>query len=573
MPAKKTTGPPVTDEDKRLLFEYTRRLHGDEVAEKLIKKHEANLFGHEGLAFLIGSESLAFFCLYFLQDVFRQKSDNAARELADYHFQTWGKLEDMFLRDQFEKLQMVMPRGSAKTTICSYALAIWSHCYQMSAYTLICACTEQDATEFLRNVRLTLEENPYIIAVFGELIDSKRHVVNALELELTNGEKLQSLSSASSPRGKKYKNARPQLVILDDWINQNDVLTQEARDKKWKIFTQDLAQVGDPAVWRNEKKIRAGTRFIWLGTLLHSDDMGSRLLKDASWEHVVRRAAEISNPDEYFNSGLWAKFKQILFNPKDPIARDNAQEYYYQNENCMKFKTLWPDKYSPLDLAMVFYSSPVAFKQELQNDVTKIGERAFHTMKTMSPKEIEENTFNLTVLACDPAVETGAKNDYTALAVAGKSSNNFQYIRKGTIERLSFDQYIDKVIDLLEDYEDISYIWIEKNTYSGADARAIRQKIAEHDTLKHRHIEIINEYQKSNKENKIRAIGGKVDSGFIIFNSEDTAFNDQVLMYEGELYSSHDDSPDIAAECSRLLETLKPTVPKLQVYDLSILGL
>ena len=147
---------------------------------------------------------------------------------------------------------------------------------------------------------------------------------------------------------------------------------------------------------------------------------------------------------------------------------------------------LWPDKYDCLDLAINdYFPNPQSFRQEMQNDVTKVGERAFHMLKTMPAEEIEANTFNLSILAIDPAVETGAHNDFTALAVAGKTDNNFEWIRKGIIERLSFDQYINKVIDLLENYEDISYVWVEKNTFSGADVREIRQRIAEHDTLKH----------------------------------------------------------------------------------------
>lgn len=574
MPTKKNIDqPPVTDEDKRLLFEYTRLLHGDEIADKLIQKYEANLFGKNGLAFSIGAESLAFFCLYFLQDVFRAKPDNNVRQLADYHYETWTKLEDMFIRGKFDKLQMVFPRGAAKSTLGSYGLALWAHCYHVSTYTLICQCTEQDVTECIHNIRLSLEENQYIKAVFGDLINSKRYIVNALELELTNGTKIQGLSSASSPRGKRFRSSRPSLVILDDWINQNDILTQEARDKKWKIFTQDVAQVGDTAVWRDKIKIKAGTRFIWLGTLLHSDDMGSRLLKDASWEHVVRKAADIKDPDKYFNTGKWAEYKAMLFNPKDDIARDNAFEFYYQHENEMKFKTLWPDKYSPLDLAMAFYSSPTAFKQELLNDVSIIGTKAFHNMKTESSKIIEDNNFLLTILAIDPAVSTAKNADYTAMAVASKAQNNFRYIRKGIIERLDFDAYMGKVIKLLESYEEINYIVIEKNTFQGLDARKIQELIKQHGTLKHRHIEIINERQSKNKEARIRALTGKIDNGGMIFNEDDPEFNQQVMAYEGELYSTHDDAPDVCSLADEYLDTLNVAVPKVQLFKTSFLGL
>ena len=565
----------MIEEDYELLFKYVIKLYGQDLGANLIAKYQNNLWGHNGLAYCIGRESLSFFCEYFLQETFRPKEGNAARKLAPFHFELWNTLQDMFVEDSFDKLGLVMPRGSSKTTTCDFALTVWAHCYKVSIYTLVAGKTEQDATEFVRNIRRAFEENAYIIGAFGELINSRKYTTNNLELELTNGTKVQAISSTSSMRGKKFGNYRPTLIIADDYQGKADVLTQEARDKKYNTWVEDVSLAGDKAIYRNGKKVKMATKFVVLGTLMHKDCFMSRLLKDDTYKHVVKRAVDIDDVDTYFNSGLWGNLKKIMFNPKDPIALDNAKEFYYQHKAEMQYPVLWPDKYDCLDLAINdYYPSPSSFRQEMQNDVTKVGERAFHMLKTMPAEEIEANTFNLTVLAVDPAVETGKNNDFTALAVAGKTDNNFEYIRKGIIERLSFDQYIDKVIKCLECYEDISYIWVEKNTFSGSDVREIRQRIAEHDTLKHRHIEIINQYQKANKENKIRAIGGKVDSGFIIFNEEDTAFNEQVLNYEGELYSGgHDDAPDCVAEASRLLETLDIAIPKVQLFKTSFLGL
>ena len=501
---------------------------------------------------------------------------NAARELAPIHFEVWDALEDMFVRDSFDKLELVMPRGSSKTTTCDFALSVWVHCYKLSVYTLICGKTEQDAVEFVRNVRTALEENPYINAAFGKLIDTrnKRLVCNSLELELTNGTKVQAISSTSSMRGKKFGNYRPSLIVADDYQGKADILTQEARDRKYSTWVEDCLYAGDAAVYRKGVKVKRATKFVVLGTLMHRDCFMSRLLQDSSYRHIMRRVMDVPDVDAYFNSGLWADFKAILFNPKDPIARDNAIEFYYQHEKEMQFETLWPDKYDCLDLAINYYfPNPSSFKQEFQNDISKVGEKAFHAIKHIPVSEIESNDFVLTILACDPAVETNKDNDFTALCVAGKTSNGFRWVRKGEIARLSFDAYINRVIELLERYEDITHVWVEKNTFNGADVREIRKRIAEHDTLKRRSIEIINERQTKNKEAKIRAIGGKVDSGFIVFSDDDEPFYSQVLAYEGEGYTLHDDAPDVLAEADRLLDEIKKQAPQLKVYDLSLLGL
>ena len=573
--AKKAV-PITTDEDRQLLYSYVMELYDYETAKEIIAKYENNLFGKNGLAFIIGRMSLPFFCQYFLQDTFRPKPDNAARALAPFHFEMWDALEGLFIEDKYDKLELVVPRGSSKTTTCDFALTVWAHCYNQSLYTLVCGKTEQDATEFVRNIKHCFLENEYIISVFGRLIieHNSNYTVNNLELELTNGTKIQAIGSATSMRGKKYGNHRPTLIIADDYQGKADIESQEARDKKYTLWVQDCGMAGDKAVYRDGKKIKMATKFVVLGTLLHHDCFMSRLLKDSTYKHFVRRAINIDNIDEYFSSGLWGEFKRILFDPKDPHAEENAKEFYYQHQQEMQYPVLWPDKYDCLDLALNdYYPNPLSFKIEMQNDIRQEGTKAFHTIKTASFVDIEKNDYKITILCCDPAVETGKTNDYTALAVVGKTANNFRWVRRGIIAKLSFDQYIENVISLLEVYQDITHVWVEKNTFNGADVREIRQRISEHDTLKHRKIEIINERQNKNKESKIRAIGGKVDNGVIIFNEEDTDFNEQVLSYSGEVTSAHDDAPDIIAEADRLVDVLAVSLPLLRVLPLSYLGL
>lgn len=371
----------VQSKDHELLFRYVVELYGVDQAQKILEKYGGNLWGRDGLAYIIGRESLPFFCQYFLQDTFRPKADNAARRLAPFHFEIWDALDDMFVRDSYDRLELVMPRGSGKTTVCDFALTVWAHCYRLSVYTLICGRTEQDAIEFVRNVRTALEENPYISAAFSKLLNpkNKRLVCNSLELELTNDTKIQAISSTSSMRGKKFGNHRPTLVIGDDYQGAADILTQEARDRKYNTWIQDCGFVGDSAVYRDGKKIKMATKFIALGTLMHRDCSMSRLLKDSSYHHIVRRVMDVEDVDDYFNSGLWAEFKAILFNPKDPIAKDNAREFYFTHAEEMQFDTLWPDKYDCLDLAINFYyPNPASFKQEYQNDISKVGKKAFH---------------------------------------------------------------------------------------------------------------------------------------------------------------------------------------------------
>ncbi|WP_139692535.1 hypothetical protein [Sporolactobacillus terrae] len=548
-----------TKANRQLLFRYLSKQYGSDKAKYLMIKHKDNLFSYGGIAYILGKKSLEFFCLYFLQDTFVPRPDNQARKLAPVHYEIWNTLEDMMIQDSFDKLELILPRGSAKTTVADFALSVWSHCYSISKYTLVAGKTEQDSIEFIRDTRHALEENPYIKFTFGNLIDSKSNTVNRLELELTNETKIQAISSTSSMRGKKFRGSRPTIIIADDYQSKADVLTQEARDKKYSTFQQDSGFAGDKAVIRSGKKIKMATKFIILGTILHKDCFMSRLMKDKSYKHILKRAIHHSDVDELFNNGLWAEFKRLYFNSSDSDSVSTAKEFYYQHESDMQFPVLWPDKYNCMDLAIDYYSDPTSFKQEMQNDAEHIGEKVFHNMVTKSPDEIEKQEFTKTILCVDPAVEQHKRSDYSAFLVGSKTANNFRWVRKGIIDKLSFDDYIDKIISLLKAYPDIVAVWIEKNTYNGSDARELQKRIDKE--FPKRHIEIINERQNRNKEAKIRAIAGKVDSGFIVFNKEDQDANQQLMDYQGEQYTQHDDFPDIVAEFSRLIDEIQVIQP------------
>ena len=265
------------------------------------------------------------------------------------------------------------------------------------------------------------------------------------------------------------------------------------------------------------------------------------------YKHILKRVVDF-DVDEYFHKGLWELFYNIYFDDKLMDSVADAKEFYYQNEPDMKYKTIWDDKYNCLDLAIDYFNNPIAFKQEMQNDASRIGEKWFKSLRTQTKEEIESHTFHKTILVCDPASSVAIKSDFTALCVGSVADNSFAYIRKGIIAKLGFDDFCLKVVELLKVYVDITHVSVEKNLYSGADVLKIRELILKEPELKHRQIEFINKMARTNKDEKISTIIQGVNTGQIIFNEEDTKFNDQILDFSGQLFSEHDDAPDCASQ-------------------------
>ena len=178
------------EQNRYLLFYYLSKTfidagateeEAEQKASEMILKNANNLFGYHGLAYSLGKISLEFFCMYFLQNTFLPKESNVAREVSEVHKELWKELDDMFVNDSYDKLELAMPRGAAKTTVCDFALSVQQHAYGSSIYTLVCGRTEQDAVEFIAQTRQAFEENQYIIKSFGNLIDTRNFTVNKLE--------------------------------------------------------------------------------------------------------------------------------------------------------------------------------------------------------------------------------------------------------------------------------------------------------------------------------------------------------------------------------------------------------
>jgi hypothetical protein len=497
--------------------------------------------------------------MYFLDDTFVAKPDNTNRNLAPIHFEVWKELQDMMVLDKYDKLELILPRGSAKTTVVNYALAVWCHCYKTSIYTIVTGRVEQDAVDFTMQIRRTLEENEKIKKFFGELIDTKENTVNKLELELTNRTKIQAISSTTSFRGKKYRNVRPTVIICDDYQGRTDVLTDEAREKKYNTFQQDCLYSGDKAVYRKGEKVKRATKFILIGTILHESCLMSRVLKDNSYKHIVKKAILVDNVDELFNEGKWLEFKTIYFNTKLDDRVSEAKEFYYQNEKEMQYPVLWEDKWDCLDTAIDYYNDPVGFKQEMQNDASKIGEKRFKTVVTESPEQINSHEFVKTILAIDPAgtARKGKKVDYYAYALGSLSNNGIKYVRKGELHNHEFDDYMATTIKFLKDYPEISHVSIEKNTYSGADIIKLKELVKNDDQLKRRNIVWINEQRTKNKDDRITTIVADVNQGRIIFNSDDQQAIQQMLDFAGCEFTVHDDFPDVMADLAQKLDSVQ----------------
>ncbi|OOM52633.1 terminase-like family protein [Clostridium beijerinckii] len=519
---------------------------------------------------------------------------NVARQLSKGHYELWDVANDIFVNDKRDKAAIIEPRGFAKTTIFDMAVSVYLHCYKKSLFTLLGAKTDTDATQFLDSIKKVFNENQKIIKNFGKLIDIKavkangeRYTVNANEVEFTNGTYIRTVGSGTSVRGSNWGGIRPTVFIGDDFQDEKNILTDAAREKQYSKWTKEVEEVGDKAVYRNGKKIKSATKIIAIGTVLHIDCLMSRLSRNGDYYSILRRAIILKDDEtvedifEYgeiieneFKPGLWLQCHDIYFDEKlnKEERKEKAKQFYEDHKEEMQFETWWPEKWDCFnDLAVKYWENRAAFMSELMNDASAIGEKWFKSVSTRTSAEIEKNKFLKTILVIDPAASTSKKNDYTAMGVMSKATNDFTYVRDLLMKRLGYDDYCQKAVDFIKKHKNITHVVIEKNTFMGADVLKIKELINKNRKLRGRRIEFINKMQRTNKDEKISTVMDPMNNGQIVICSDcedSSAAVKQVLEFQGQQYTTHDDFIDMISEGENALKEIKVVRP-LKVRKLS----
>lgn len=498
------------------------------------------------LAKSLGRKDIAFFCLYFLRELFVPSEDNKSRPLAQVHYDVLEELNKMFFEEGRDREEFILPRGCAKSTIINTAVSCWSHCYAVSKYTVVLGKTDKLMEEFIQEVKGCLKFKK-VIEVFGNLINTRKRTVNKEELELDNDTKIQGFTWGGTVRGAKYDGSRPTIIITDDVLKEDDIKTENAKESCVNKYYKEVLPAGDEATEIGGEVKGINTKFIVIGTPLSSDDFINTIRQDDSFITFHRGVCDFDVDDYFATNEHWKKYREILFNNKNGNRVLDAENYYYDHIEDMKFPTIWEGKYKCFKLANDYFTKRLSFMQELMCDCEKVGDVWIKYQDKISPKEIEEIKFEKTVLTIDQGATKTSRSDFTAFTVLGKS-NGFYYVREGKLKKFDakteFDLYINEIVSLISKWKDITHVFLEKNVYKGIDATRLEEKLREDKELRSRRIKVETPYSTTNKEQRISTITDKINSGQIKFNEMDEDYNKQVFEYRGEKFTPHDDAID-----------------------------
>ncbi|MEA4892636.1 MAG: phage terminase large subunit [Peptococcaceae bacterium] len=403
------------------------------------------LGGPKGLRRRLGAIDLEYFGRAYFGHYFRRPSPDFHRELD----QLWTSgvmkgLDPATDRKIIERKDgcrkaVAAPRGHAKSTTFTFKDSLHAILYEYKHYLLILSDSTEQAEGFLGDIKAELEENSYILEDFGPL-QGKAWTSGCL---LTStGVKAEAIGSGKKVRGRRHRNWRPDLIVLDDIENDENVNTPEQRRKLASWFYKAVSKAGDTY-----------TDIVYIGTILHYDSLLSKVLVNPEYDSVkFRGVLSFATRRE-----LWDAWEAIYIDLTNPQHKEDAQDFYEANraEMLEGTKVLWPEKQSYLALMIKRISEGEAsFNSEIQNDPVDPANCTFpEEWFDFWDQQPEQPDFKdprfVLIGAVDPSLGKNEKADTNSLInLAKDTTTGYLYVYEASVERRKPDQIIEDAIEM-----------------------------------------------------------------------------------------------------------------------------
>ncbi len=320
-----------------------------------------------------------------------------------------GRQLDRMSSQRGSKVNLIGPRGSAKSTIATLAYVLRAALEELEPYIWIVSDTKEQAQTHLENVKVELAENALLAAAYPGATGQGRHW-RANSVELKNGVVIESYGTGQAIRGRRRRADRPTLIVCDDLQNDSHIASPGQREASRQWFHGTLLKAGTK-----------DTNVVNLATALHREALALELHQTAGWMSA-RFAAIESWPT---NIALWEQWESIYCNTDNPHAMRDARAFFELHQAEMEdgAVVLWPeveDLYALMRMRVE--SGRTAFEREKQGspvdpDLCEWPESYFedHIWFERWPEDLQIRT-----IALDPSKGRDARRgDYSAYVLLG----------------------------------------------------------------------------------------------------------------------------------------------------------
>ncbi|TXE27142.1 hypothetical protein FOT62_22750 [Serratia marcescens] len=377
---------------------------------------------------------------FFVQTYFPHYVRHA--EPSELHLHLFTRLPQIVASPKSENDAIAAPRGEAKSTLVSQLFVLWCIILGHKHYALIVMDALEQAVPMLEAIKAELEFNPRLQSDFPEACGPGR-VWQVGTILTRNDIKVQVAGSGKKLRGLRHGPYRPDLVVLDDIENDENVRSPEQRDKLHSWLKKTVMPLGG-----------AGAKMdvVYIGTILHYDSVLSRTLANPLWR-TVRFKAIRRWPD---NLALWDAWEEILRND----GEKPATLFYQMHEAEMLAGAIVSWSARPLLTLMTIRARDghSTFDAEYQNDPVS-GEDAIFAGKDDQGRDTIKFWVNrlrewVFYGVCDPSLgKAGASRDPSAILVGGFNRlTGILDVVVADIRKRVPDKIISDIIELQKTY-------------------------------------------------------------------------------------------------------------------------
>ena len=552
---------------KELLITFLYFINDDTPERYQIRKdYEAGaaITGKGGIRQRLGAIDMEFFGRAYFPHYFSRPSPEFHRELDNIWKQgvlkgkapvTSAKKKEISRMSGVKRV-VAAPRGHAKSTCLTFKGTMHAIVYEYKHYPIIISDSSEQAEGFLDNIRVEFEENEALREDFGNLVGN---IWRSNVLLTRSNIKVEAIGSGKKIRGRKHRNWRPDLLVLDDIENDENVRTPEQRKKLENWFLKAVSKAGDDY-----------TDIIYIGTLLHYDSLLAKTLKNPGYRAVKYRAViSFSSADK-----LWKTWEDIFTDLSNDNREEDARAFFEKNREAMLLGTevLWEEKLSYYDLmVMKVTEGDASFNSEEQNEPINPEDCIFNPewFDFYNEAEIDFKDRNYHFIGfVDPSLGKSKRSDFSAIiTIAKHKASGYMYVMDADIERRHPDKIITDILEkeklFRREYghgykkfgaETVQFQWFLKEELAKASAKAGL------------YLPIEEVPQNSDKTMRIQTLQPDVKNHYIKFNKRHKLLMEQMEHFP---MGAHDDGPDALEGCIKLAKKIK----KFRILDKRKLGL
>lgn len=413
----------------------------------------------------------------------------------------------------------IAPRGSAKSTLSTQLFSLWCALRRQKRFIIIVMDVWEQAALMLEAIKVELESNPRLAMDFPDAVGEGRRW---REGEIVTRTDVMFLAAGARQklRGRRFGPHRPDLVLLDDIENDENVASPEYRQKLESWVLKVVCELGPPD---------GSMDLVIVGTILHHDAVLVRLSRKPGFETAKFRAIE-RDPERM---DLWETWQEIYLNESE----DGADAFYEQNRAEMDRGVVlnWPQVKPLLLLMKARATSFSAFMSEQQGEPVSEG-APFQQLTFWVMKRTDWLFFG----AVDPSLgRQGRKRDPSAILVGALDRSGRATILdvvEASIRRRLPDVIISDVIAMQREFR--CQLWFVESVQfqeflrTELMTRALSEGVA---------LPAMPVMPTADKTLRIERLQPPVAAGLIRFSQHQTVLLEQLRQWPN---GDHDDGPD-----------------------------